>query len=222
MRVLTVEEIELYLEHAKGDLKDFAIIATETGCRPAEILGLRTKDLHAEEHYIHVEGTKTARSRRDVPLTACALDVLQRRSQESPNGYIFPLRRPKTKNHGILHISSLRKAHDRIVEEHFADSPFVLYDFRHTFATRCVQAGCDLPTLADLLGHSDISTTMRYVHPAKQQKVAAVERLEKYVNMARRFQDMQEEPKYDEWGMPIDESRPQNPPQVVEIPDLTF
>jgi integrase len=100
----------------------------------------------------------------------------------------------------------------------------VLYDFRHTFATRCAQAGCELPILADLLGHSDITTTMRYVHPAKQQKVAAVERLEKYFKMARQFEDLQEEPKYDEWGQPIpsDESPTQKYPQVIEAGDLSF
>ena len=85
--------------------------------------------------------------------------------------------------------------------------------------------------LAVICPHSQtFSGSLGYLHPRcgtrtrpKQQKVAAVERLEKDVNMARRFQDMQEAPKYDEWGMPIYESDdPQNPPQVVEIEDWTF
>src|SRR2546427_4669718 len=43
----------------------------------------------------------------------------------------------------------------------FLESRFVLYDFRHSFATRMVQAGCDLPTLSALLGHTKIQMTMR-------------------------------------------------------------
>lgn len=42
---------------------------------------------------------------------------------------------------------------------------FVLYDFRHTFATKMAQAGVDLPTLAAILGHNSIrwsiSTSIR-------------------------------------------------------------
>ena len=35
-------------------------------------------------------------------------------------------------------------------------------------------AGVDLPTLKELMGHSDISTTMRYVHPTPEHKREAV------------------------------------------------
>jgi hypothetical protein len=55
-------------------------------------------------------------------------------------------------------------------------------------------------------------------------KCAPVERPKKYVNMAWRFQDMQEEPKYDEWGMPVpsDESPTQKRSPTEEFHDLPF
>jgi integrase len=55
---------------------------------------------------------------------------------------------------------------------------FRLYDFRHTFGSRMAMAGVDLPTLRELMGHSNITTTMRYIHPTPEHKRAAVEKLE--------------------------------------------
>jgi integrase len=40
-------------------------------------------------------------------------------------------------------------------------------------------AGVDLPTVKELLGHKDISMTMRYAHLSNAHKQAAVEKLEK-------------------------------------------
>jgi integrase len=43
-----------------------------------------------------------------------------------------------------------------------------------------VASGADLPTLSALLGHASIQMTMRYVHPAAEQKRAVIERFEKF------------------------------------------
>jgi len=56
----------------------------------------------------------------------------------------------------------------------------VRYDLRHTFATRAVASGTDLPTLSALLGHASIQMTMRYVHPAAEQKRMAIEKFERF------------------------------------------
>ncbi len=41
---------------------------------------------------------------------------------------------------------------------------FRFHDLRNPFATRAIQGGCKLPALQLVLGHRDVSTTMRYVH----------------------------------------------------------
>ena len=48
-------------------------------------------------------------------------------------------------------------------------------DLRATFGTRLAEAGCDAFTIAQLLGHSDVRVTMRYVRAIEDTKRAAVE-----------------------------------------------
>lgn len=51
------------------------------------------------------------------------------------------------------------------------------HDLRHTFATNLVMRGVDLVTVKDILGHSDITMTVRYSHPSDSRKMEAVEKL---------------------------------------------
>ncbi len=53
------------------------------------------------------------------------------------------------------------------------------HDLRHTFASRLVLSGVDLPTVARLLGHSSIQMTMRYSHPTPESLKSAVTSLDK-------------------------------------------
>jgi site-specific recombinase XerD len=124
----------------------------------------------------------------------------------------------------VLSVEEIQKylEHAKGNQKDFADAPFVLYDFRHTFARRCVQSGVELPVLAGLLGHSDLTTTMRYVHPAAKVKRDAVERLEKFVKLTRDFEAILG-PVEDEWGVPVSTEEPtQKPSQLPELGDVPF
>ena len=52
-----------------------------------------------------------------------------------------------------------------------------LHTLRHTFASRLVVNGVDLPTVMKLMGHSDIQTTMIYAHLTPDHLADAVEKL---------------------------------------------
>ena len=111
------------------DQKGFVIRALETGGRPMELLALHKNDVRLTEGYVGLPGTKTVRAKRDVPLTDGAKKVLGRPIAASPNGCIFPVRRPKTRHKEAQHIAGLKKPHERVIEDNFPRNPFKVYTF---------------------------------------------------------------------------------------------
>lgn len=55
-----------------------------------------------------------------------------------------------------------------------------LHRFRHTFATRLFEAQVEMRYIQELLGHSNINITQRYVHPKEEDKKDKIEQLEQY------------------------------------------
>jgi hypothetical protein len=76
--------------------------------------------------------------------------------------------------------SEVKKAHQTAMTRAKITRRFRLYDLRHTFATRAAASGVNLPTLSALLGHASIQMTMRYVHPAAEQKQVAIQDFDKF------------------------------------------
>ena len=72
---------------------------------------------------------------------------------------------------------SFRTAFERAVRKAgLAD--FTFHDLRHTFASRLVMRGVDIPTVKELLGHKSIAMTLRYTHLSSDHKQRAVSTLE--------------------------------------------
>jgi integrase len=81
---------------------------------------------------------------------------------------------PAPTRSGHIEKSSLKKQHRKAIVLGKLE-PFTLYTLRHTCLTRWA-AYMDPYTLAYLAGHSDFSTTKRYVHPQAETVLAAMER----------------------------------------------
>jgi integrase len=88
-RVLTQLEEETYLAKAQPLLKDFATIALDTGMRPEEILRIRWEYVRfqpagdAMYGYIHNPRGKTARAKRNLPMTKRVQAIMERRHVEA-------------------------------------------------------------------------------------------------------------------------------------------
>jgi integrase len=178
MRVISFEEQAAYLAEASQPLHDIAKIILDTGMRPEEVFRMRVENLDFKQKTIFNPYGKTKAARRTIPMTDDALSLLKLRVKKATNlgtPYLFRSRHDVQKP-----IGSVKKAHSAAVKRANIRRYFRLYDLRHTFATRAVDAGTDLPTLSSLLGHASILMTMRYVHPAAEQKKTAMEKFEKF------------------------------------------
>jgi integrase/recombinase XerD len=178
---LSASEVETYL-HAVGDAdipepsKTVLLLLPRTGLRIGELCAL---DHDAIQWRVTEGGERRAglsvigkgNVHRWVPLSKAGLEELNRYRKwlranhptESASEFMFPTNtqgqirsvHPSTPRSYLL---ELRK--DGEIREDI--SPHVL---RHTFATRLLTNGIDLKTVQVLMGHSDIATTSRYLHP---------------------------------------------------------
>ncbi|HEV2022157.1 MAG TPA: tyrosine-type recombinase/integrase [Terriglobales bacterium] len=175
MRVVSHEEQQKYLAAASRTLQDVAKLILETGMRPEEIFTIRSENVHLAERYLFVPNGKTLFAKRNILLTDLAIDVLKRRLAAPEGPYLFANR--KDANRPMV---TVQKCHETALRTAKISPGFRLYDLRHTFGSRSAMAGVDLATLKELMGHSNISITMRYVHPTPEHKREAVQKLERY------------------------------------------
>jgi len=174
-RVVSFEEEIAYFAKASQPLKDIAQIILDTGLRPEEVFRIVIEHVNFGERTIFNPFGKTKAARRKVTMTEDVFELLKARAKKAKGAFVFPAKGDPNQS-----IGSVRKAHDAAVEKAGIKDHFKLYDFRHTFATRSVAAGVDLPTLSAILGHTSIQMTMRYVHPAEEQKRFAASKLETF------------------------------------------
>ena len=156
--------------NAQPNLSDLARLMVEQGARPEEILIARKEAFDPQAGTLLIAGGKTRASRRTLNLTETSKGILGRRSQ-LPGPWLFP----SDRNPGY-HLTKLVCTHDRVCRE--AGVSFVLYDFRHTFATRQIDAGTPVPVVAAIMGHSGLRTIWRYVHPTSAAQKQAMENYE--------------------------------------------
>lgn len=169
------EEREYFSRAAKNqNLYDLAQLMRNQGMRPEEVLSLRKQDVDLERRQLRIRSGKSKAAQRTLDLTSESLAIMARRWLH-PSAWVFPSDRISGG-----HLVRMNSAHDRVCRERKGQRAlhFVLYDFRHTFATRMAQAGIDLATLAALLGHNSIRIVQRYVHPTAEHKQQAMRRFE--------------------------------------------
>lgn len=177
--VVTEEQAGAYFEAAynvvdrrgRRNLHDVTVIMKKQGMRPEEVRFLRKVDVDFQTMRIRVgeavdpksrEGNrvgKTANAHRTLKMSPRTAEILQARLA-GPSQWFFP----GTDAELPIKDNTLNSAHVDVRTALGYGSEFVVYTFRHTFATRAIEAGMPIPMLQKIMGHANIKTTMKYVH----------------------------------------------------------
>lgn len=195
---LTVEEVRALLKSTRDDrLYAMFVVFALLGMRRSEVLGLRWEDVDLDQGFLQVRRglqridgrlevlpTKTARSRRTIPLPRILVDVLKRHrdAQEverlelaerwPDSGFVFttPIGTPiDPRNCTRIVQTACKTAGVRVVR---------LHDFRHGCVSVLLGLGVPPRTAMDIAGHSTIEMTMNvYGHVTLDEKREALDKL---------------------------------------------
>lgn len=129
------------------------------GLRIQELIHLKVGDIDSARMLVWVRGGKGDKDRA-VPLCATLLAELRAHwTAWRPKTLLFPGRGGEPRCAG-----GLQRAFQIARERSGLTKPATPHTLRHCFATHRLEGGLDLATLQRLMGHSDLSTTLRYVH----------------------------------------------------------
>ena len=136
-------------------LKPIIITALQTGMRRGEIFNLKWSNIDFEYGFIELLDTKSGKARK-IPLSKTLENLLN--NIEKTSEYVFV--NPETNQPYV----DLKHSFTSLIKNAKIEN-FRFHDLRHTVATRLVEKGIDLLVVKEILGHSNIETTMRYAHP---------------------------------------------------------
>lgn len=200
-RVLTLDEQKLFLETAKGTSNYLQYqLVLQTGIRAGELIGLKWEDIDFESREITIRRTvcysytnkkyivgepKSESGYRVIPMTQIAYNILKEKQKYYVNqkqsarynsefaDYVFVNR------NGVPTKNPTYDSHLNKIAVKAGIPTFSMHTLRHTFATRCIEAGMKPKTLQKILGHSNISITMNlYVHVTDDEKRNEMKKLE--------------------------------------------
>jgi integrase/recombinase XerD len=159
--VLTLEEVARLLAAAHPP-KVRMLFTTMYGCglRVSEATRLRVRDIDSQRMLLHIRQSK-GRKDRYVPLAATLLQQLRHYwKQERPADLLFPGRQASTP----LELKTVRQAFRQATQAAGIQKPCTTHTLRHSYATHCLEAGTDLRTIQQILGHRSLETTAIYTH----------------------------------------------------------
>ena len=139
-----------------------------TGCRRGEILHLQWREVG--EDVLELVDSKTGP--RTVFLSPKAKAIIERQPR-SDIPWVFPSPINREKPRSVNALDSIWK----LTRKQAEIEDVRLHDLRHSVASQAVLNGVPLPVVARLLGHSQVSMTLRYAHVAEKEVEAAAQRV---------------------------------------------
>ena len=138
-----------------------------TGCRLGEVQTLRWENVDLEAGELRLPDSKTGA--RMVPLSRAA-GVLAALPRDPDNPWVIAGRKPGA------HLTDLQHPWRRI-RARAGLGDVRIHDLRHSFASRALALGESLPMIGKLLGHTQVQTTARYAHLARDSVKASASKI---------------------------------------------
>ncbi|WP_456371190.1 phage integrase [Thermodesulfatator atlanticus] len=151
------EEDFLQLEKAiNPHYRDFLVFLTYTGLRLGDALRVTWKDVDLDGEVILIRGSRTKSGKAfGVPIHSKVKEILVKRAENAGKNEEERIFRHSD--------SEFRRAFKKALKE--AGLPDIrIHDLRHTFASWLALKGIPIQQIQALLGHSQITTTLRYAH----------------------------------------------------------
>lgn len=179
-QILSREEVERICA-ATRSLRERVLLmaAYGGGLRVSEAVALRPGDLDAERGVIRVEQGKGKKDRYTVLAERLVRELAQYYEVYGcPAHWVFPQRADATRH---MDVASAQKIYTTAKRRAGIEKVGGIHALRHAFATHSLEAGVDLPTLGRMLGHTSVTTTMRYLHTTTKRVSAQISPLDRLV-----------------------------------------
>jgi integrase len=165
------------LDAANPLLRGVIVAMLDTACRPGEIMSLQWREVNLErrELTIRAEKEKTRRE-RVIPISSRLLAILEMRRHD-PAGREMPAEAYVFGNAIGRRVKSVREAWNNAATK-AGLTDFQIRDLRHEAGSRFDEAGMPINYVSNMLGHSNLSTTSRYLNINRRGLHLAMEKFE--------------------------------------------
>jgi integrase len=191
MRFLTHEEADTLLTELSArsqQLHDMALLALHCGLRAGEIFNLAWGDVDLGRGLLSLRDTKSGKSRMGY-MTGEVKTMFEQMGSGGQNELVFKVIRKALRKKGEMRVKQVSNSFDRAITDLGLNAGVtdrrqrvVFHTLRHTFASWHVEAGTDLYTVKELMGHGTLAMTERYSHLSENTCRAAVRNMEKAVS----------------------------------------
>ena len=186
LSVIEQKRLESYIVHCDKIKLYGIVICMYTGLRLGELLALSWDNVDMQECRLTVESTayyldgkriedtpKTAHSMRTIPFPRQILPLFKKLSKKATTQYVIE------ENGNPICNRSYQRSFELLLRK-LDISRKGFHSLRHTFATRALECGMDVKTLAELLGHKNPNVTLnRYAHSMLEYKTQMMNKLGK-------------------------------------------
>ena len=166
-KVLTKEELSAFFNACENyKYKTMFMLVYGSGLRISEVANLRVGDIDSKKMRVFVRKGKGSKERYTI-LPETSLEMLRiywktsgRKGKKEEKIFLNEIG-------GEISVYSIRTQFRKYRRKAKLDEKFVVHSLRHSFATDLIERGASIIEVKEIMGHSNIRSTMEYIHVAK-------------------------------------------------------